>query len=335
MFDDYRGLEIWPSGSFDRYLEITKKEVKRLLIDKGELIDVSCPACNSDKKNRGFKKFGLEYVECRNCKTLYVSPRPTEENIRNYFIKSKASDFWQSHVVKQSLKGRIEHLFRPRAMWIASLTEEYFENPKVFADINSIYNEFLEEIDILNLFREKMIIDPAVNIADSLNKEKGFKIINKSITSVDLNEICANAVTALVSIDRVFNPKKFLRSVRSILIDGGLLFFTTSTISGFDLQVLWNNSKTIFPPDKINLLSIEGIETLLEKCGFEIIELSTPGQLDVELVKNAMQNNDKLKVSRFVSYLINNRDENALLSFQEFLQQFNLSSHVRVAARRK
>ena len=43
--DDYRELEIWPSESFDRYLEITEKEVKRLLIDKGNLVDI--PLCLS------------------------------------------------------------------------------------------------------------------------------------------------------------------------------------------------------------------------------------------------------------------------------------------------
>lgn len=335
MSDDYRELEIWPSKSFDRYLEISEKEVKRLLIDKDNLVDVLCPACDSDRKRKGFKKFSLEYVECIDCKTLYVSPRPTQENINNYFVESAAIGFWHSHVVKESLKGRIGHLFRPRAMWVANLTQEFFESPRIFVDANSMYNEFLEEIDKLNLFKNKIILDPMIDIEESLNEKKGFKVINKSIMSVDSNEVNANVVTAFAVIDRVFNPEKFLRTVKSLLIDGGLLFFTTSTISGFDLQVLWENSKTIFPPDHINLLSIEGIVKLSERCGFEIIELSTPGQLDIELVKNAMQNNDKLKLPRFISYFLKNRDKNAHRSFQEFLQQFKLSSHVRVAVRKK
>lgn len=333
--DDYRELEIWPSESFDKYLEITEKEVERLLIEKGNLVDVPCPACDSNRRRKGFNKFGLEYVECMDCKTLYVSPRPSEENINRYFTESEATVFWHSHVVKETVKGRIGHLFRPRAVWVANLTEQYFEKPSVFVDINSMYNEFLEEIDKLDLFKNKIILNPAVDIAESIKEEKGFEVINKSIMSVDSNEINANAVTAFAVFDHVFNVEIFLKAVKSLLTDKGLLFFTTSTISGFDLQVLWNNSKTIFPLDKINLLSIEGIVKLLERCGFEIIELSTPGQLDVELVKNAMENNDKLQVPRFISYFLKNRDENAHRSFQEFLQQFKLSSHVRVAARRK
>ncbi len=333
--DDYRELEIWPSESFDRYLKITEKEVKRLLIDKDNLVDVLCPACDSDRKRKGFNKFGLEYVECMDCKTLYVSPRPTKENINNYFVESAAIGFWHSHVVKETLKGRIGHLFRPRAIWVANLTEQYFEKPVVFVDVNSMYIEFLEEIDRLNLFQNKIILDPMIDIEKSLNGKKGFKLVNKPIMKIHSTEVNANAVTAFAAIDRIFNPEKFLRRVKLILIDGGLLFFTTTTISGFDLQLLWENSKTIFPPDHINLLSIEGIVKLLERCGFEIIELSTPGQLDIELVKNAMQNNDELKLPRFISYFLKNRDKNAHRFFQEFLQQFKLSSHVRVAARKK
>lgn len=333
--DDYRELEIWPSESFDRYLEITEKEVERLLIDKGNLVNVPCPGCGSDRKNKGFNKFGLEYVECMDCKTLYVSPRPSEENIDRYFTESEATEFWHSHVVKKTLKGRIGHLFRPRATWVANLTEQYIEKPSVFVDINSMYNEFLAEIDKLNLFKNKIILDPTIDIAESIKEEDGFEVINKSIMGVDSNEIKANAVTAFAVIDRVFSPEIFLKAVKSLLTDSGLIFFATTTISGFDLQVLWEHSKTIFPPDHINLLSIEGIEKLLEKCGFEIIELSTPGQLDVELVKNAMENDDKLEVPRFISYFLNTRDKNALRSFQEFLQQFKLSSYVRVAARKK
>ena len=335
IFDDYKELEIWPPGSFDKYLEITRKEVKRLLIDKGKLVDVPCPACSSNKKKIGFNKFGLQYVECMDCKTLYASPRPTEATINKYIAESEASKFWQSHIDKATLKGRIFHLFRPRAMWVANLTEQYFKNPEVFVDINSMYNEFLEEIDMLNLFKNKIILVPTVNIAESLNCERGFNVINKPFIKKDYSDINANVVTALAIIDRVFSPEKFISAIKTMLTKRGLFFFTATTISGFDLQVLWSNAKTIFPPDKINLLSIEGIERLLERCGLEIIEVSTPGRLDVEFVKEAMQNNDKLKISRFISYLLNNRDESAHSYFQDFLQKFKLCSHVRVAARKR
>ena len=333
MVDDYREPEIWPPGSFNRYLEMTNKEVKRLLIDKGNLVDVPCPACNSSSRRKEFNKFGLRYVECMDCKTLYISPRPSEEDIHRYFIDSKALEFWHSHVVKESLKARIRHLFRPRAMWVANLTEESFESPRVFVEVNSMYNEFLEEIDRLNLFRVKIVLDPLVDIAESLKED--FKLVNKSIMRVSPGEIDADVVTAFAVINHVFNPENFLNGIRTILVDNGLLFLTTSTISGFDLQVLWENSKIIFPPDQINLLSIEGIVKLVERCGFEIIELSTPGQLDLEVIRNAIRSDDKLKVPRFISYLLNNRNEDAHCSFQEFLQRFQLSSHVRVAARKK
>lgn len=334
MLDDLRELEIWPSDLFDKYLEITKIEVKRLLTDNNNLVDVSCPACDSNDKKFAFKKFDLNYMECNNCKTLYVSPRPTEENIRKYFTESKAVEFWYSNVIKKTLKGRVAHQLRPRAMWIANLTEEYFQDPQVFVAINPIAHGFLEEIDRLNLFKTKILVNPHLSISKLLIGKEGFEMLNDNFIERS-NEINANAVSALGIIDRVFNPERSLEDARSLLVDGGLLFLTTSTISGFDLQLLWEKSKSIFPPDRINLLSIEGLALLLDKSGFEIIELSTPGQLDVELVKNAIQKNKNIELPRFISYMLRNREEDAHRSFQEFLQQFKLSSHVRIAARKK
>lgn len=334
MFDDVRELEIWPSKLFDKYLEITEKEVKKLLVSQGKLVEVSCPACNNSRKKKAFKKYGLEYVECNNCHTLYVSPRPQEEDINRYFNESEAVEFWYNSIVKKTLKNRIEHQSRPRATWIANLTEEYFRKPQIFVTISPSSLGFLEEIDSLNLFDKKIILNPHSSISQTYSGKKGFEILD-DYPLKKYYEINANVVSAFGYIDRVFNPVEFLKHAKSILSENGLLFVTTSTISGFDLQVLWQNAKSIFPPDRINLFSIEGISQLLENNGFEIIELSTPGQLDVELVKNAVEKNNELELPRFVSYLLNNRDEDAHRSFQQFLQQFKLSSHVRIAAKKR
>ena len=119
-----------------------------------------------------------------------------------------------------------------------------------------------------------------------------------------------------------------------MLIKNGLLFLTTSTISGFDLQLLWDKSKNIFPIDHMNLFPIEGITKLINDNEFKIIELSTPGQLDIEIVKNAIKQNKNIDVPRFISYFIENRDENDHRAFQDFLQMSRLSSHLRIVAQK-
>ena len=332
MMDDLREFELWPSKLFDQYLKITEQEVKRLLLDSGKLVDVSCPGCNSNRKKKAFKKYGLDYVECADCRTLYLSPRPSDDQIKRYHNESKSVEFWNSSIIKETLKSRSVHQSKPRATWIANLTEEYFKDPKVFVEFNPISPGFLQEVDNLNLFKTKILFDPYIKTLKSFKEKNSFKIVG---STEKYDEINANAVSALGVIDRVFSPERFLNMAKSLLLDGGLLFLTTSTISGFDLQVLWDNSKNIFPPDRINLLSIEGLTALFEKTGFEIIELSTPGQLDVELVKNAINKNKNIELTRFISYLMHSRDEDTHRSFQEFLQRNNLSSHVRIAARKK
>ena len=66
---------------------------------------------------------------------------------------------------------------------------------------------------------------------------------------------------------------------------GGYLFISTLCIDGFDLQLLWDNSSQISPPHHINFLSIKGFQLLFERAGISDISITTPGELDVEIVK--------------------------------------------------
>lgn len=333
IHDDYREIEIRPSELFDKYIQISKEEIERFFIDKSTFVNINCPACNSDKKNNAFEKFGMEYVECRNCNTLYLSPRPAENVIDKYLAESKTNEFWISHFIGDSSKARADKIFKPRAEWVVNLTKEYFENPKIFIDIKSKYTAFLEEINRVDLFDKIISIDPIIDKSKFI--EKDSKIIVKDIESCSKEKIDAHIITAFEVIERSYNPEKFLKSINNLMGDNGLLFLTGRTSTGFDLQTLWGESKNIIPFDHINILSIEGAIKLFDRCGFEIIELSTPGQLDVDMVISALDDNNQLKLPRFINYLIHNRDENAHKAFQEFLQKFRLSSHLRIAAQKR
>jgi hypothetical protein len=73
----------------------------------------------------------------------------------------------------------------------------------------------------------------------------------------------------------------------------------------------------------------------VERAGLELVELSTPGQLDLQLVKHASEQDPSIQLPSFVRHLIDHRDRLAHDDFQAFLQKHRLSSHVRVAAKKK
>ncbi|MCH7960578.1 MAG: hypothetical protein IID08_10615 [Candidatus Hydrogenedentes bacterium] len=74
---------------------------------------------------------------------------------------------------------------------------------------------------------------------------------------------------------------------------------------------------------------------MVSRAGLDLVELSTPGQLDVELVLHATRDDRDIGLPRFIRYLLEERGEEAHADFQAFLQKHRLSSHVRVAAARK
>ena len=135
-------------------------------------------------------------------------------------------------------------------------------------------------------------------------------------------------------IDHTSDVRDLFETIDKVLRPGGLCFLTAILSSGFDVQVLWEHADNIYPPDRLNVLSVKGFKLLVEKYGFECVEFSTPGILDLEIVRNALKTNEDLSISRFVREIIEGH-ESVQRSFQEFLQQNLLSSYGRILLRKK
>jgi hypothetical protein len=331
---DLREFELKPSTLLNTYLQLTQSDVKKCFIDGAVLLDCKCPACISGEKGKGFVKFGLRYWECSNCQTLYVSPRPDDSSIDEYYKSSKARKFWNKQFSTATEAIRRDKVFKPRVQWIIETVEEYLPSAKRFSSINAIHRPFLEELIESDYFKEVTIINQRVDLDEASYAKRGVRFIKKSIESVPLGN-SVDAVALFEAIDQTSDIDSLFRGVQDMLISSGLCFLTTISVSGFDLQVLWEKSNSIFPPDRINALSIEGLGILFERHGFECIELSTPGLLDIEIVANAYKEDPSINLPRFVKYLLDKRDDDAHQLFQEFLQMNRLSSFARIVLRKK
>jgi SAM-dependent methyltransferase/ribosomal protein S27E len=322
--------EIRPKAIFDEYLRLAEEDIKQFFSDKSSFVRIKCPACSEDNETFEFEKKGFRYVRCNRCGTLYVNPRPSEEAIRNFYTHSRSTKYFAEHFYKETEAQRREKIFKPRALMIRD-----FVGPTklaTFADIGAGYGTFLEEIRDLNLFEKIIAIEPSEDLVPIL-KNKGFEVIQKPIEECGIilkNKV--NLATSFELLEHVFSPEKFFSSVWQILSEGGYFIFTSLNINGFDLLVLWEKSKSISPPHHLNFLNLQSAKILLERCGFRVVKMFTPGKLDVDIVRN-MYLDKKVELDRFVKFLINS-DEKTRMNFQTFLTENNLSSHMSFIAQK-
>ena len=325
--------DIRPQALFNRYLELSRKDIDRFFADHSSFLEVPCPACASDRHEFGLEKFGFRYATCLGCGSLYLSPRPTPEMINVYYQESEAVKFWETHFFKETAEARREKMFKPRAQLVAEWTNRVgMGHSAIFVDVGSGYGIFLEEVANLGRFAQVVGIEPAPNLA-TICREKGFTVIEKPMENVQAEEIPASFATAFEVLEHLYDPSAFLVGVRRMLKPGGLFLFTTLTVTGFDIQVLWEHSKSVYPPHHMNLLSVLGMEQLMRRVGFELEELTTPGKLDVDIVRNIVNENPSVPLQRFVRQLIFEVSDDVREAFQQFLQAHCLSSHIRVIAR--
>ena len=322
--DDYREIEIRPNEEFEYFLSLIKSDIKQIFDSKAGNYFYYCPACTTEKTSFKFSKNGFVYRECSFCGTVFMTPRPDKEMLHDFFAKSEGLSYWNSKIF-QGLKARKEHVFEPRIRWITESLEFSDESTRSYLDFYSKYLPFIEKISTLKNFVNKVSYKPDENISKEI-PNLGFEVKNS------LGEQKYSVITAFEVFDRFYNPRSVLATIKNSLETGGLLFLSTTSASGLDFQFLLQKSKNIIPPIHMNIFSVEGIKKILEDFDFEVLELSTPGSLDIKILAEQI---DEINLPKFLSDLITNRDDYTKEAFQQFLQRARLSSHMRILAKNK
>ncbi len=333
IFDEYNEIDLKPSALLHEYFQLIKKDIADFFIKKQALKNSACPGCRGEKILSSFDKFGLTYEECANCRTVYINPRPSDLSLQEYYTHSTARKFWHEELSKATKKKRKEKMIKPRMQWVVESTQEYLPDSEHVVDINTNQYGYIEELSENTFFRKKTLIDVFLSL-DKIRLNSDVNVINKPIWELSMNEEI-DAVTIFEVANHMADVDMLFEKIHNMLKKNGLCFIIVILGSGFDLQTLWENAENLFPPDRLNVFSVEGLYSLFERHDFECLEFSTPGILDVEIVTKALTETPELKLPRFFEYMLKNRNADILKSFQEFLQEGLLSSYGRILIRKK
>jgi SAM-dependent methyltransferase/ribosomal protein S27E len=321
--------EIRKREVFNRYLELVEKDVKEFF-DFNSFVQINCPACGGDSFIKEFEKLGFRYVTCKNCSTLFVDPRPPFDTLKEFYSKSPSTSFWVSEFFKPVAEVRREKIFRPRAEYISALLKD---NRKwVVGDIGAGFGLFLEELRKILPDGNYIAIEPSVEMAE-ICKAKGLKVQCVCLEDMKGMKNSFDLLTVFELLEHLYEPLTFLKKAYFLLKPGGHLFLTTLNGKGFDILLLWDKSKSTAPPHHLNFFNPDSLRYLMEKIGFEIIEVSTPGKLDWDIVEGMIKN-EGVNCGRFWNLLALEESEECKRELQDWISKNNLSSHMRILAKK-
>ena len=321
--------EIRKRNVFKKYLELVKDDVKNYF-DFNSFLEIKCPACSGDNFMDEFSKIGFNYVSCDKCLTLFVNPRPSFKAFKEFYSNSPSTKFWVNEFFKPVADARREKIFKPRAEYISKMLD--VDKAQMVGDIGSGFGFFLEELRGILPACYCVAIEPSYDMAE-ICKNKGLEVQCGCLEDIHDMESKFDMLTAFELLEHLFNPGVFLEKAYSLLSPGGYLCITTLNSNGFDLLLLWEKHKSIEPPHHLNLFNTISVKGLLKRIGFEIVEISTPGCLDWDIVEG-MVKNEGVDCGRFWNLLAREGSERCKDELQEWVSGHNFSSHMRVVAKK-
>ena len=313
----------------DKYCALVEKD-SGIFFKTSEFVSVQCPACGCKDHSLEFKKSKFSYVSCMKCATLFANPRPKYEALREFYSASESASFWINDFFKPVANARREKIFRPRAEYASRILDG--DKRRIIGDIGAGFGLFLNELRRIMPDNRYIAIEPSVEMS-GICHEQGLDVRGVTLEDIDEDADSFDLLTAFELMEHLFDPFSFSKKVYSLLRPKGYFFLTTLNGKGFDILLLWEKSRNIMPPHHLNFFNTKSIRILLEEAGFKIVELSTPGRLDWDIVEGMIRN-EGLELGRFWDRLAYEGSDDCKKGLQDWISKSNLSSHMSVLARK-
>lgn len=326
--------EIRPDNLMVDQVEAMQRDLDWLAQREDQFVLVDCPVCGSSDRIFLYRKNGTDHQSCQECGTQYVSPRPTAEMLGAFYAQSSNYAYWAKHIFPASRESRRVSIFQPRARIVADLVSRHDLNGGMLVEVGAAHGVFCDEIRKLGLFDRIVAVEPTPDLAQEC-RDLGFETRESPWEQVQL-DVPAQIIANFEVIEHLFDPGAFLRWCHANLVDGGHVMLTCPNIAGFDTVCLGQASGAV-DHEHINLFTPESLCLLMSKCGFTVVESSTPGRLDVELVQRGLEAGDITDedLGPVVSRLVRHPDPKVAADLQKLLVTAGMSSSLFVLARKQ
>jgi len=309
------------------------RDIARLHKRAQEFVDVGCPACGQTRKRLAFTKYGFDFQDCIDCATLYMSPRPSEGVMADYYANSENYAFWATRIFPASESARRAKIHEPWFERIVSYCSRYGVRMGTLVEVGPGFGTFCAVATQSGKFGRVIAVEPTPQLAAACHA-RGVSVVETRIEDAGAALPQADVLCAFEVIEHLFDPARFVAICARLVAPGGLLVLSCPNGLGFDIATLREKALAV-DAEHVNLFNPLSLSELVRRSGFEVLETTTPGRLDAEFVRTAaLKGEIDLASQPFLRRVLLEEWDRLGWPFQQFLAANGMSSHMWLAARR-
>lgn len=220
-----------------------------------------CIVCGQPSNEIYICRDRYNYVRCRYCGLVYLSPQPSQKALRNFYNTAYQVDFLR---YKKSILKKAERFLKEISK---------FARTGSLLELGCSYGFFLKKTEE-NGWTVKGL-EWSGEARDYAVHKLRLDVSAESLLELTLTQRKFDVVTAWHVLEHLADPQEELVNTRKILNPKGIFTFTTPNIDSLQFRLLGNKWEWISPPAHLYMFGLSSISHLLEKNGFEILKLET------------------------------------------------------------
>ena len=325
--------DIRPEQATAEYLRRLEQEHHRFLGAGGMprpafAVRVDCPVCGRADRVAYDPDAEPSYQLCRPCGCVYADPRLSAEAIDDFVRHSDALNFFHEHILLATAARRRDGIFRPR---LERLRREVPAGRVL--ELGSAVGTFL------GLLAEAGYEGEGVELCTfsvEHSRRLGYRVHDRVLEELDLPARSFDAVCAWAVFCHLATPRETAAAVFSVLRPGGFLAATMTNCLSFEYLTLRARHPFKNPLVCYQSYTPEGARRLLARAGFVDVVVQTPGQTDVQMVRDVLGRPDPA-LGHFLNHVLfddspgadERRDD-----LQQLIASQQMSGHMVVTARK-
>ena len=246
------------------------------MMQYNQTILVLCNVCGSDNTKpfrigvdrlHGFEG-RFQYVLCKNCGLVYMNPQIVPECISRFYPDDYAPHQAPAAVSRQQDAGAVPV---PKPELTKMILDTLNSQSRVL-DIGCGNGEFLDRVRQFCHCRVNGV-DTSGNAVLCAKKQYGLDVFQGEILAVPFEEKSFNLITAWSCVEHMNNPAQAVKKMFALCKPGGYLFIKTPNYDSFAAKLFKDKWYHLDCPRHLYIFSPSTITALLEKCGFEVVNV--------------------------------------------------------------